>query len=121
MARQRPGRTAAAVPFILLFCLGLCFAVAEESNTADVDSGKAIMVNNVWVDVPLTQVFRDISIETNVVIALCPHVPDPLISLDAGSGKPLQKCLQELVAGRGLFIHPRNKRFYLISGSISNT
>ncbi len=79
------------------------------------DADEVIIVNNVWVDVPLTQVFRDISVQTDVVIALCPHVPDPLISLDAGSGKPLEECLQELVAGRGLFIYPRNKRFYLIS------
>jgi len=80
-----------------------------------VDTNEVIMVNNVWGDVPLTQVIRDISMETGAIIACCPHVPDPLISLDAGSGKPLQECLQELVAGRGLFIYPRNKRFYLIS------
>nr|MDO8079129.1 hypothetical protein [Candidatus Freyarchaeota archaeon] len=79
------------------------------------DANEAITVKNVWVDVPLMQVFRDISMETGVIIATCPDIPDLLISLDAGSGKPLQECLQELVAGRGLFIHPRNKRFYLIS------
>ena len=115
VAKHGPGKTTAAVLFILLFSLGLCVSADEGSKAKDVDAGKVIMVNNVWVDVPLTQVFRDISIETSVVIALCPHVPDPLISLDAGSGKPLQKCLQELVAGRGLFIRPRNNRFYLIS------
>jgi hypothetical protein len=114
-AKHGPGKTRAAVLFILLFGLGPCVAFAEESKGEDVDAGKVIIVNNVWVDVPLTQVFRDISIETSVVIALCPHVPDPLISLDADSGKPLQECLQELVAGRGLFIHPRNERFHLIS------
>ena len=114
-AKHGPGKTRAAVLFILLFGLGPCVAFAEESKGEDVDAGKVIMVNNVWVDVPLTQVFRDISIETSVVIALCPHVPDPLISLDADSGKPLQECIQELVAGRGLFIYPRNERFHLIS------
>ena len=113
--KHGPGKTTATVLFILLFGLGLCASAAESSKAEDADAGKVIMVNNVWVDVPLTQVFRDISIETSIVIALCPHVPDPLISLDAGSGKPLQECLQELVAGRGLFIYPRNERFHLIS------
>ncbi|MHC4459100.1 MAG: hypothetical protein ACYS0I_18825, partial [Planctomycetota bacterium] len=79
------------------------------------DTGEEIMINNVWIDVPLTQVFRDISIETGVVIAVGPQVPDPLISLDAGLGKPLQDCLEELVAGQGLFIHQRSKGFYIIS------
>jgi hypothetical protein len=118
VARHGPGETTAArigVLFILLFGLGVCAAAAEGPKAEDVDASTRIMVNNVWIDVPLTQVFRDISIETSVVIALCPHVSDPLISLDAGKGAPLQECLQELVAGRGLFIRPRNKRFYLIS------
>jgi len=80
-----------------------------------VDSNEVIMVHNVWVDTPLTQAFRDISMETGVIIATCPHVPDPLVSLDAGEGKPLAECLQVLVAGRGLFVYQKNKRFYLIS------
>ncbi|HUT28644.1 MAG TPA: hypothetical protein VMX13_02545 [Sedimentisphaerales bacterium] len=115
MARQKTGKTTLAALFMLLSGLGPCVGVAEESKAEDVNASKVTMVNNVWVDVPLTQVLRDISIETSVVMALCPHVPDPLISIDAGSGKPLQQCLQELVAGRGLFVRPRNERFYLIS------
>jgi Flp pilus assembly secretin CpaC len=106
--RQKLFKKEATVLFVLLFALALPLAVAREPA-----AGKGI--NNVWVDVPLTQVFRDVSIETGVVIALCPHVPDPLISLDAGLGKPLEECLQELVAGRGLFVYPRSERFYLIS------
>jgi len=125
MAKQRQKQCKTAVPilsgFVLLFGLVQYVATAEVPASAGmttieaVDTNEVIMVNNVWVDVPLTQVFRDISVETGVVIALCPHVPDPLISLDAGLGKPLEECLQELVAGRGLFIYPRNKRFHLIS------
>ncbi|KPJ66906.1 MAG: hypothetical protein AMJ43_06565 [Coxiella sp. DG_40] len=125
MARQiqMPGKLTAAVLFTLLFCLAQGAVIGEQFN-GDIRrqtgafeelSGKGIMVNNLWVDVPLTQVFRDISIETGVVIALCPHVPDPLISLDAASGKTLQECLRELVAGRGLFIYPKSERFYLVS------
>ena len=134
--KQKQWKTAAA-SFVLLFGLAWCTAATEvpaplginSAGIADVvstpaktgtiaeavDTNEVIMVNNVWVDVPLTQVFRDISMETGVVIALCPHVDDLLISLDAGSGKPLQECLQELVTGRGLIIYPKNKRFYLIS------
>jgi hypothetical protein len=118
-----------AVLFLLLFGLAQCTtAVAnipdfvEETTLAQadaaveaVDANEEIIVNNVWVDVPLTQIFRDISMETGVIIAPCPHVADTLISLDAGSGKPLQECLEELVAGQNLLIHKKNKRFYLIS------
>jgi len=74
-----------------------------------------ISVHNVWVDVPMGQVFRDISIETGVIIATCPHMPDPLVSLDAGLGKDLDVCLGELIAGQGLFAIQRSKRFYLMS------
>jgi len=130
--KQKQWKTAAA-SFVLLFGLAQCTAVAEVPASAGivdvvstpakagataeaVDTNEVIMVKNVWVDVPLTQVFRDISMETGVVIALCPHVGDPLISLNAGgSGKPLQECLQELVAGQGFSVYPKNKRFYLIS------
>ena len=97
---------------ILLSLLLVIFCCPD----AGADSNEAIMVNNVWVDVPLGQIFRDISIETGVIIATCPHIPDPLISLDASLGKPLDKCLGELIAGQGLFIYQRSKKFYLISG-----
>jgi hypothetical protein len=130
--KQKQWKTAAA-SFVLLFGLAQCTAVAEVPASAGivdvvstpakagataeaVDANGVLMVHNVWVDTPLTQVFRDISMETGVAIVTCPHVDDLLISLDAGgSGKPLQECLQELVAGRGLIIYPKNKRFYLIS------
>lgn len=73
------------------------------------------IVHNVWVDVPLTQVLRDISVETGVVIALSPNVPDDIVSLDAGIGKSLKNTLEELLAGRGLYVFKKNKNFYLIS------
>jgi len=100
--------------FVLLFCLAQYAAVAAVPAGTASETGK-ITVNNVWIDVPLTQVFRDISIETGIVIAVGPRVPDPLVSLDAGLGKPLQECLRELVAGQGLFVHEKSKRFYLIT------
>lgn len=85
-----------------------------QNRTLADPAGSEIMVNNVWVDIPLTQIFRDISVETGAVITLCPHVPDPFVTFDADSGKSLQECLKELVAGRGLFIHQRNKQAYII-------
>jgi len=116
-AGQKQKQWRAAVPILVGFAL--LFGPADYVRAAGVSAKPAdtgtIMVNNVWVDVPLSQVFRDISAETGVVIAPCPHVPDPLVSLDAGLGKPLKECLQELVAGRGLFVYPRNRRFYLIT------
>lgn len=112
MARERPiaHLTAAAICLLLLFSLTGTGAAID-----DLATGERIMVNNVWIDVPLTQVFRDISIETGVVIAVGPQVPDIVVSLDAGLGKPLQECLRELVAGQGLYVHKENDRFYLIS------
>jgi len=89
--------------------------IAGESEIGAADCDETIMVNNVWVDVPLGQIFRDISIETGVIIATCPHIPDPLVSLDAGLGKPLDKCIGELIAGQGLFTYQRSKKFYIIS------
>lgn len=85
--------------------------IAGDSNISSAD----IMVNNVWVDVPLEQIFRDISIETGTIIATCPHVPDPLVSLDAANGKQLDKCLSELIAGQGLYISKKGEKFYLIT------
>ncbi|MHC4912540.1 MAG: hypothetical protein ACYTE5_05990, partial [Planctomycetota bacterium] len=112
MARERPilHLMLATVCLLLLFSLAGTGAAID-----DLDTGERIMVNNVWIDVPLTQVFRDISIETGVVIAVGPQVPDIVVSLDAGLGKPLQECLRELVAGQGLYVHKENDRFYLIS------
>ncbi|MCK5174749.1 MAG: hypothetical protein KAR47_15250, partial [Planctomycetes bacterium] len=96
-----------------LFAVLLFGHIALGGETLEAD--EAIRVHNVWVDVPLGQVFRDISIETGVIIATCPHMPDPLVSLDAGLGKALDVCLEELVAGQGLFVNERSKRFHLIS------
>ncbi len=90
-------KTAAVILLVLLLGIFGNRVTAGESD-------ETIMVNNVWVDVPLGQIFRDVSIETGVIIATCPHIPDPLISLDAGFGKPLSKCLDELIAGQGLFV-----------------
>ncbi|HBG77797.1 MAG TPA: hypothetical protein DDW84_02955 [Phycisphaerales bacterium] len=107
-------KTAATMLLALLFGAFGCPAAASESSVGIAGSDENITVKNVWVDVPISQIFRDISIESNVIIATCPHVSDALVSLDAGQGKPLDECLKELIAGQGLFIYQKNKRFYLV-------
>jgi type IV pilus assembly protein PilQ len=77
-------------------------------------SKNEVIVKNVWVDVPLSQVFRDISVENGIIIATCPHVPDPMVSLDAGKGKALSECIDELITGQGLFVKKKSDKFYLI-------
>jgi Flp pilus assembly secretin CpaC len=101
----------------LLAAAMLCIASVGYSADKPV---KDPNVSNVWVDVPLTQVFRDISVETGVVLAVCPHVNDQLVSLDAGASKPLSQCIDELVAGKGLYVQKKNPRFFLISCGSSN-
>ncbi|MDD5010583.1 MAG: hypothetical protein PHQ00_00495 [Phycisphaerae bacterium] len=96
---------AAAIILLLLGIFGCPAAIGAED---------IILVKNVWVDVPLSQVFRDISLETHVTISTCPHVPDSLVSLDAAKGRPLEECLNELVAGQGLFVHKKSDKLYLI-------
>ncbi|MHC4125678.1 MAG: type II secretion system protein GspD, partial [Planctomycetota bacterium] len=114
-SKHNQRKTAAMILLALLLGIFCRHGIAGEFEVGDVDFNETIMVNNVWVDVPLGQVFRDVSIETGVIIATCPHMPDPLVSLDAGLGKPLDECLGELIAGQGLFIYQRSKKFYLIS------
>jgi len=101
----------------LVLSLGLIHSVAyaQLSNSGTADANEMIMVKNVWADVPLIQVLRDISMETGVVIVPCQHVPDPLVSLDTGPGKPFRDCMEELLSSRGLFIHKKNEKFYLVS------
>jgi Flp pilus assembly secretin CpaC len=74
-----------------------------------------IIVKNVWVDVPLSQVLRDISVENGLIIATCPHVPDAMVSLDAAKGKPVEDCINELIAGQGLFVKKKSDKFFLIT------
>jgi len=105
----------ALVPLVLSPALAHRATYADVSAIAMTDANEAIMVKNVWADVPLMQVLRDISMETGIVIVTCPHVPDPLVSLDTGPGKPFRDCMQELLSGRGLFAHKKNEKFYIVS------
>ena len=108
-------KTAALASLVLSFGLANCVTYAAILTTGAADANEVIMVKNVWADVPLAQVLRDISMETGVAIVTCPHVPDPLVSLDTGSGKPFRDCMEELLLGRGLFVSKKSEKFYLVS------
>ncbi len=100
--------------FYKLALIAVMLSAGLSSQAAD-SPDTEVIVKNVWADVPLSQVFRDISVENGIIIATCPHVPDSMVSLDAAKGKPLAECLSELVAGQGLFIKKKSEKFYLIS------
>ncbi len=106
--------TPGAVLYIATLLLLLSFTAYPGTRNPNLQRSPPI-VENVWIDVPLTQVFHDISMQTGVIIAATPKVPDHLVSLDAGNGKTIQKCLQQLIAARGLYIHKKNDRFFLIT------
>lgn len=79
-----------------------------------IKSNADLLVSNIWIDVPLLQVLRDISMDTGVSIIPCPHILDPLILLDASAGKPLRDCLQDMLSGRGFFVHEKGNKGYII-------
>jgi hypothetical protein len=93
----------------------LCVLSSSMATEIALTPSQNHLVQNVWVDIPLTQVFRDISTQTGAVIALCPHVPDQPVSLDCGEPKPVEECLKQLVTGRGLIVCKKHENFYLIS------
>ena len=105
----------ALASIVLSFGLGHCVTYARIPASGTADANEVIMVKNVWADVPLMQVLRDISMETGVTIVTCPHVSDPLVSLDTGPGKPFRDCMEELLSSRGLSVHKKNEKFYLVS------
>jgi len=105
----------ALASLVLSFGLGHCVTYADALTSGITDANEAIMVKNVWADVPLMQVLRDISMETCVTIVTCPHVSDPLVSLDTGPGKPFRDCMDELLSSRGLSVHKKNGKSYLVS------
>jgi len=105
----------ALASLVLSFGLAHCVTYADALTSGAADANEVIMVKNVWADVPLMQVLRDISIETGAAIVTCPHVPDPLVSLDTGPGKPFRDCMEELLSGRGLSVHKKREKFYFVS------
>ncbi len=99
---------------ILMALIAVTLLLANPAAAIESNAQHQVIVKNIWVDVPLSQIFRDISVENGIILATCPHIPDPLVSLDAAKGKPLDDCINELVSGQGLFIKKKSNKFYLI-------
>ena len=102
----------AGVALLLLTLFALPAGLSAEEASQDPAPRKAL-VNNVWVDVPLSQVLRDISMQIGVTIALDPSVVDQLISLEA-EHMPLDECLQKVSAGQGLTVRKIEDKFYVV-------
>jgi len=102
MFRLRDSREAVGVWFLIVLLTVL--AIPGAAALPDVPPSTAERsVNNVWVDVPLHQVLRDIAMQAGVTIGVDPSVPDTLISLEANE-LPLDECLRRVAAGQGLVI-----------------
>jgi type II secretory pathway component GspD/PulD (secretin) len=100
------------VRWCFLLC-GLAANLASGQETDPASSGPERLITNVWVDTPLSQILRDISMETQVTIALDPTAQDSLISMEAEK-TPLEECLRKICAGQGLVVRKMDERFYLV-------
>lgn len=114
--RKRNGRRTAPVLLLFLFFSLITGTVAAREQSSAMDSSGTRAIDNVWVDVPLTQVLRDMAMQAGVTIAVDPSVPDRLVSLDA-DGIPLAECLKRVTAGQGLAVRKIEEGFYLV-GSV---
>jgi len=102
---------------ISLVALAALCAVALSQETAEPASASGPrLVHNVWVDTPLSQVLRDISMQVGVTIAVDPTVSDHVVSLEC-DGMPLEECLRLLLAGQGLTARRLDERLYVIGSS----
>ncbi|MFO7957169.1 MAG: hypothetical protein R6X33_08700 [Candidatus Brocadiia bacterium] len=70
-------------------------------------------VSNVWIDVPLRQVVRDIGMQAGVTVSVDPAVEDTLISLEA-EDTPLEVALRKITAGQGLSVREVSEDFFVI-------
>jgi len=108
------GRLPSAGWMGVLLLAGMALAAGATAQTAppDPDPPKPF-VTNVWVDVPLSQIMRDISVETGVAITVDPSVADQLVSLQVKDA-PLADCLEKLTAAQGLAVREMAGGFYVV-------
>ncbi len=98
---------------LLIIIALLCGTAGAAPASAQPEHGPR-KVSNVWVDVPLSQVVRDISMQARATIALDPTVQDSLISLEADPPMKLEDCLERIAAGQGLAVKKVKEAFYVI-------
>ncbi len=102
-----------ATVLAILFLWGSTMPRVSGQESAPESAGVEDLVRNVWVDTPLSQVLRDISMQLHVTIAVDPSVQDCMISLEA-DGMALDECLRKVAAGQGLVVREIDDRFYLV-------
>ena len=110
---EHPKSRAVLLIIVLLVIIALMCGTATAA-ASDRAQGKQRTVSNVWVDVPLSQVVRDISMQARATIALDPTVQDSLISLEADPPMPLDEVLERIAAGQGLAVKRIKDSFYVI-------
>ncbi len=71
------------------------------------------LIDNVWVDVPLRQVVRDIAMQVGVAVVVDPAVEDTLISLEAQDAS-LEDVLAKVTAAQALSVRELSSGLYLI-------
>ena len=114
LARGRKQKGLRATGLIFCLLLGtIARPTAAQAAPPAQASDPPPLVSNVWVDVPLSQVLRDVSTETGVTIALDPSVADQPVSLQVKDA-PLEECLQKLTAAQGLAVRRMPEGFYVI-------
>ncbi len=118
IAKRRRLVIAHTTLFVILCSQVSGVALAAESPSAPDAEGP--LIANVWVDVPLREVLRDVSMQAGVTIAVGPSVPDELVSLEAKE-IPLQQCLQKVTAGQGLEIHRIEEGLYVVGSANPGT
>jgi len=85
--------------------------MGQETSPESIESEK--LVRNIWIDTPLSQVLRDISMQLDVTISVDPFVGDYLVSLEA-DGISLEECFRKIIAGDGIVVRKIDERFYLV-------
>jgi type II secretory pathway component GspD/PulD (secretin) len=105
-----PRPLAAALGIALLLAAGRAPARGAPLGPA---AGPGPRVTNVWVEVPLSQVLRDVSMESGIGIAMDPSVADQLVSLQVEEA-PLEEVLRRLTVAQGLTARRLADDFYLV-------
>jgi len=105
-------RRASALWAVLLAAMALGLAASADTPPPEPDPPRPL-VTNVWVDVPLSQLVRDISIETGTTITVDPSVADQLVSLQVRDA-PVEDCLEKVTAAQGLAVRRLAEGFYVL-------
>jgi type II secretory pathway component GspD/PulD (secretin) len=106
-----------------VLCVWPAALFAEQPRARQAEDRKSL-VNNVWMDTPLSQVLRDISAQAGVTITVDPVLADLPISFDAHD-LPVSDCLAKITMGKGLAVRQIEPGLYLVGsdrpGAVSFT